>query len=105
MNLIKQIQCLFTRVKKLERKNYGQAVTSVNSQTGDVILTNIDVNALPDNYIPSWTDVSNKPVEFPPEIRTTENIVMNYLLSLPGAGPNMILSINSTGDAFEWVSQ
>lgn len=39
----------------------GGAVTSVNTQTGAVVLDAADVGALPDDYAPSWDDVSAKP--------------------------------------------
>lgn len=39
----------------------GGAVTSVNLQTGAVVLDAADVGALPDTYEPSWDDVTAKP--------------------------------------------
>lgn len=39
----------------------GGAVSSVNLQTGAVVLDAADVGALPDTYVPSWGDVTGKP--------------------------------------------
>lgn len=39
----------------------GVAVSSVNGQTGDVVLSSADVDALPDTYTPTWASVTGKP--------------------------------------------
>ena len=52
----------------------GEApVTSVNAQTGDVVLSASDVNALPDTYAPpapTWGSVTGKPSTFTPSAHT-----------------------------------
>lgn len=48
----------------------GAAVTSVNSQTGEVVLDATDVGALPDTYAPTWASVTGKPATFTPEAHT-----------------------------------
>lgn len=39
----------------------GDAVESVNGQTGAVVLTAADVDALPDDYVPAWGDLTGVP--------------------------------------------
>lgn len=48
----------------------GAAVTSVNGETGEVILSAADVGALPDTYAPTWASVTGKPATFTPEAHT-----------------------------------
>lgn len=48
----------------------GGAVTSVNSQTGDVVLTAANVGARSTSWVPAWTDVTGKPSTFTPAIHS-----------------------------------
>lgn len=41
-------------------------VVSVNGQTGNVALDADDVEARPDTWVPSWSDVTGKPASFAP---------------------------------------
>lgn len=48
-------------------------VTSVNGETGAVVLEAADVGALPDTYeppAPTWASVTGKPTTFPPVVGT-----------------------------------
>lgn len=48
----------------------GTTVTSVNGETGEVILAASDVGALPTSYAPTWGSVTGKPSTFPPADHT-----------------------------------
>ena len=48
----------------------GGAVSSVNGQTGDVVLNAAAVDAMPSSYTPSWAAIDNKPSTFPPSAHT-----------------------------------
>lgn len=61
------------------------AVVSVNGETGEVVLDAAAVGALPDDYVPAWSDVTGKPATFPPSSHNhddryyTESEVNNLL--------------------------
>lgn len=44
-----------------QRIGSNELVQSVNGQLGDVVLDAADVGALPDDYAPTWNDVTDKP--------------------------------------------
>lgn len=57
----------------------GATVTSVNGDTGDVVLTAADVNALPTSYAPTWSEVTSKPTTFPPAAHSATLITSGTL--------------------------
>lgn len=67
-------------------------VSSVNGETGIVILDAADVGARPDTYVPAWVDVQSKPTVFPPDTHThddryyTETETDNLLLGKSATG-------------------
>ncbi len=64
----------------------GDAVESVNGQTGAVVLTADDVGALPDDYTPpapTWASVTGKPTTFAPIIGTTSTTAMAGDTAIP----------------------
>lgn len=46
------------------------SVTSVNGESGAVVLDASDVGALPSTYVPAWTDITGKPSTFTPSSHT-----------------------------------
>ncbi|MDM5130025.1 tail fiber domain-containing protein [Aeromonas piscicola] len=44
----------------------SDAVISVNSMTGAVVLSAADVGARPASWVPGWADITSKPVTMPP---------------------------------------
>lgn len=48
----------------------SDAVISVNSMTGAVVLSAADVGARPASWVPGWADITNKPVTMPPSEHT-----------------------------------
>lgn len=47
-----------------QRIGSNELVQSVNGQLGDVVLSAADVGALPDDYVPTWGDLTDKPSSF-----------------------------------------
>lgn len=64
------------------------AVESVNGETGAVVLDAESVGALPDDYAPTWAEVTGKPSTFPPTIGTTSTTAL--------AGDTELLEIGTT---------
>lgn len=48
----------------------SDAVISVNSMTGAVVLSAADVGARPASWVPGWADITGKPVTMPPSEHT-----------------------------------
>ena len=56
------------------------AVISINGMTGAVVLSSVDVGARPASWVPSWADVTGKPVTMPP---SEHNHPWSQLSSIP----------------------
>lgn len=70
----------------------GGAITSVNGQVGVVVLSAADVGAMSSGYVPDWSDLTNKPASFPPDLHNhddryyTESEVDTLLANLDTGG-------------------
>lgn len=62
----------------------GPTVTSVNGETGEVVLSASDVGARPAGNVP-WGEVSGKPATFAPTIGTTANTALAGNTVIPEA--------------------
>lgn len=67
-------------------------VTSVAGKTGVVMLNAADVGALPDTYVPTWTEITGKPATFPPDAHNHDDLYFTE------AEVTSALATNSTND-------